>query len=128
MENYVMSECWQPDLLPNLMWCVLHPQTRQVAGSTFLEACVENNSKAPMSLEYVRFDAAPHLTAHNIDVRDAALSDFTSEGPLHGYIDQLQVKASVPEASCLSLRVSARVGCDSHAALRHTFSLSQIYR
>lgn len=68
-------------------------QTRQVAGSTFLEACIENSSKGPMSLEYVRFDATPPLVAHNIDIRDAMLDDFTTEDPLSGYIDQLQARA-----------------------------------
>lgn len=44
-----------------------------------------------MSLEYVRFDAAPQLTSHTIDVRDAALSSFISDEPLQDYIEQLQV-------------------------------------
>lgn len=65
-------------------------QTRQVAGSTFLEACIENSSKGPMCLEYVRFDATPPLVARNIDIRDAMLMDPTMHDPLDGYVDQLQ--------------------------------------
>lgn len=66
-------------------------KTRQVGGDTFMEACIENYSKGPMVLEYVRFDAAPPLTAVSIDIRDILMTDFTSDDPLGGYIDQLQV-------------------------------------
>lgn len=69
-------------------------QTRQVSGTTFLEACIENSSKGPMCLEYVRFDATPPLVAHNIDVRDAMLTDFTADDPLDGYVDQLQASCN----------------------------------
>lgn len=56
-----------------------------------MEACIENYSKGPMVLEYVRFDAAPPLTAVSIDIRDVLLTDFMSENPLGSYVDQLQV-------------------------------------
>ncbi len=76
-------------------------QTRQVGGDTFMEACIENFSKNPMVLEYVRFDAAPPLSAVSIDIRDVLMTDFTSDVPLGSYIDQLQ--ASLPFfAWCLS--------------------------
>ena len=65
-------------------------QTRQVAEITFLEACIENHSKGPMVLEYVRFDAAAPLTATSIDIRDVLMTDFTNDDPLGGYVDQLQ--------------------------------------
>ncbi len=38
-------------------------QTRAVAGECFLEACVENAAKAPLVLDYVRFDPTPGLLA-----------------------------------------------------------------
>lgn len=66
-------------------------KTRQVGGDTFMEACIENFSKNPMVLEYVRFDAAPPLSAASIDIRDVLMTDFTSDVPLGSYIDQLQV-------------------------------------
>ncbi|KAL3157424.1 hypothetical protein ABBQ32_011895 [Trebouxia sp. C0010 RCD-2024] len=66
-------------------------KTRQVGGDTLIEACIENYSKGPMVLEYVRFDAAPPLTAVSIDIRDVLLTDFMSDNPLGSYIDQLQV-------------------------------------
>ena len=69
-------------------------QTRQVGGDTLLEACIENYSKGPMVLEYVRFDAAPHLAAISIDIRDTLMTDFTRDDPLGSYIDQLQVLPS----------------------------------
>ena len=69
-------------------------QTRQVGGDMFMEACIENFSKNPMVLEYVRFDAAPPLSAVSIDIRDVLMTDFTSDVPLGSYIDQLQ--ASLP--------------------------------
>ena len=56
-----------------------------------MEACIENYSKGPMVLEYVRFDAAPPLSAVSIDIRDVLMTDFTSDDPLGSYIDQLQV-------------------------------------
>ncbi len=56
----------------------------------FLEACIENYSKSPMVLEYVRFDAASPLTAVSIDIRDVFVTDFTNDDPLGNYIDQLQ--------------------------------------
>lgn len=56
-----------------------------------MEACIENFSKNPMVLEYVRFDAAPPLSAVSIDIRDVLMADFTSDVPLGSYIDQLQV-------------------------------------
>ena len=66
-------------------------QTRQVGSDTLLEACIENYSKGPMVLEYVRFDAAPPLNAVSIDIRDVMIIDFTRDDPLGSYIDQLQV-------------------------------------
>ncbi|DBA72960.1 TPA: hypothetical protein ACH3X2_009909 [Trebouxia sp. C0005] len=66
-------------------------KTRQVGGDTFMEACIENFSKNPMVLEYVRFDAAPPLSAVSIDIRDVLMTDFTTDVPLGSYIDQLQV-------------------------------------
>lgn len=66
-------------------------QTRQVGGDTLMEACIENYSKGPMVLEYVRFDAAPPLDAVSIDIRDVLMTDFISDNPLGSYIDQLQV-------------------------------------
>jgi len=69
---------------------LLFMQTRQVGGDTFMEACIENFSKNPMVLEYVRFDAAPPLSAVSIDIRDVLMTDFTSDVPLGSYIDQLQ--------------------------------------
>ena len=56
-----------------------------------MEACIENYSKGPMVLEYVRFDAAPPLHAVSIDIRDVLMTDFISDSPLGSYIDQLQV-------------------------------------
>lgn len=56
-----------------------------------MEACIENYSKGPMVLEYVRFDAAPPLSAVSIDIRDVLMTDFISDNPLGSYIDQLQV-------------------------------------
>jgi hypothetical protein len=54
-------------------WLILPPaaraerarprQTRAVAGECFLEACVENAAKAPLVLDYVRFDPTPGLLA-----------------------------------------------------------------
>ena len=78
-------------------------QTRQVGGDTFLEACIENSSKGPMMLEYVRFDAAPTLTAISIDIRDVLMTDFTSDDPLGSYIDQLQASCS---GSQLCIRIA----------------------
>lgn len=66
-------------------------KTRQAAEITFLEACIENHSKGPMVLEYVRFDAAAHLAATSIDIRDVLMTDFTNDDPLGSYVDQLQV-------------------------------------
>ncbi|DBA85996.1 TPA: hypothetical protein ACH3X1_005531 [Trebouxia sp. C0004] len=66
-------------------------KTRQVGDNTFMEACIENFSKNPMVLEYVRFDAAPPLSGVSIDIRDVLMTDFTSDVPLGSYIDQLQV-------------------------------------
>lgn len=77
-------------------------QTRQVGGDTFLEACIENSSKGPMMLEYVRFDAAPALSAVSIDIRDVLMTDFTSGDPLGSYIDQLQ-------ASCLGSQLLTHI-------------------
>ena len=59
-----------------------------------MEACIENFSKGPMVLEYVRFDAAPPLTAVSIDIRDILMTDFTQDDPLGSYIDQLQASTS----------------------------------
>lgn len=73
-------------------------QTRQAGGDTFMEACIENYSKGPMVLEYVRFDAAPPLTAVSIDIRDIFMTDFTSDDPLGSYIDQLQAS---PVCACV---------------------------
>lgn len=56
-----------------------------------MEACIENYSKGPMVLEYVRFDAVPPLHAVSIDIRDVLMADFISDNPLGSYIDQLQV-------------------------------------
>ena len=69
-------------------------QTRQVGGNSFLEACIENYSKGPMVLEYVRFDAAAPSTATSFDIRDVLITDFTNDDPLGGYIDQLQVSVT----------------------------------
>ena len=57
-----------------------------------------------MCLEYVRFDATPPLVAHNIDIRDAMLDDFTSEDPLSGYIDQLQARPQEIQSGSLYAR------------------------
>ena len=78
---------------------LLFMQTRQVGGDTFMEACIENFSKNPMVLEYVRFDAASPLSAVSIDIRDVLMTDFTSDVPLGSHIDQLQASLSfVPAA------------------------------
>ena len=80
-----------------------------------MEACIENYSKGPMVLEYVRFDAAPPLTAVSIDIRDVLLTDFMSDNPLGSYIDQLQVcpvvDASAVTASQLSSAYSNQHSC-----------------
>lgn len=79
-----------------------------------MEACIENFSKNPMVLEYVRFDAAPPLSAVSIDIRDVLVTDFTSDVPLGSYIDQLQ--ASLPLlAWCLSDSLES----DVSACMRH---------
>lgn len=75
-------------------------QTRQVGGDTLMEACIENYSKGPMVLEYVRFDAAPPLTTVSIDIRDVLLTDFMSDNPLGTYIDQLQVSHLLQSIRC----------------------------
>lgn len=64
-----------------------------------MEACIENYSKDPMVLEYVRFDAAPPLHAVSIDIRDVLMTDFINDNPLGSYIDQLQVSHCI---LCLS--------------------------
>ena len=64
-----------------------------------MEACIENHSKGPMVLEYVRFDAAPPLHAVSIDIRDVLMTDFINDNPLGSYIDQLQVSHCI---LCLS--------------------------
>lgn len=95
---------------------LLFMQTRQVGVDTFMEACIENFSKNPMVLEYVRFDAAPPLSAVSIDIRDVLMTDFTSDVPLGSYIDQLQ--ASLPFFAWF---LSAPLEWDVSACMRHRY-------
>lgn len=76
-----------------------------------MEACIENYSKGPMVLEYVRFDAAPPLNAVSIDIRDVLMTDFISDNPLGSYIDQLQVLHRIlpPCAFHMSARYQLRI-------------------
>ena len=46
--------------------CALPWQTRLVGNEAFLEASVENCTRAPLVLEYVRIDPAAGLTATSI--------------------------------------------------------------
>ena len=73
-----------------------------------MEACIENYSKGPMVLEYVRFDAASPLSAVSIDIRDVLMTDFTNDDPLGSYIDQLQVPHPIlhAKAACCYTRCS----------------------
>lgn len=74
-----------------------------------MEACIENYSKGPMVLEYVRFDAAPPLSAVSIDIRDVLMTDFTRDDPLGSYVDQLQVTHPTlyTEAACCRTQCSS---------------------
>lgn len=52
-------------------------QTRQVLDSVFLEACLENATRGPLALEYVRLDPAPGMLVrarHLTDSTHATLS------------------------------------------------------
>lgn len=44
---------------------------RSVGDDSFLETCVENCTKAPLLINYVRFDPAPHLKVTELKVRGA---------------------------------------------------------
>lgn len=65
-------------------------QTRAVGSECFLEACVENGAKAPLVLDYVRFDPTPGLLAAPV-VRSSSSTEALDQEPLGGYVQSLQV-------------------------------------
>ena len=65
-------------------------QTRAVGSECFLEACVENGAKAPLALDYVRFDPTPGLLAAPV-VRRSSPAEAPDQEPLDEYVQSLQV-------------------------------------
>ena len=63
-------------------------QTRAVGSECFLEACVENGAKAPLVLDYVRFDPTPGLLAAPV-VRSSSPAEVPDLEPLD--VPSLQV-------------------------------------
>lgn len=68
-------------------------QTRSVNNDMFLEACVENATKGPLVLEYMKFAATPPLTSTPVDTKRDLNVHQTEQGPLQQYMDTLQVGA-----------------------------------
>lgn len=66
-------------------------KTRSVLDTVFLEACLENSTKAPLWLEYVKMEAAPGMKAEPVDVRESNLLKSAVNGPLSDYVSGLQV-------------------------------------
>ncbi|KAK9811919.1 hypothetical protein WJX72_012399 [[Myrmecia] bisecta] len=68
-------------------------KTRVVGDDIFMEACVDNATKGPLMLEYVRFDAAAAFTATPLDVREAMPAEDPSTNPWGAYINSVQMIA-----------------------------------
>ena len=66
-------------------------QTRSVNNDMFLEACVENATKGPLVLEYMKFAATPPLTSMPVDTKRDLDAHQIEQGPLQQYMDTLQV-------------------------------------
>lgn len=49
-----------------------------VQDVTYLEACIENNTKSHLFLEYVKFDAAAPLTANILEPEEDPKDDVDS--------------------------------------------------
>uniref|UniRef100_A0A7S1T4R9 Trafficking protein particle complex subunit 13 n=1 Tax=Tetraselmis chuii TaxID=63592 RepID=A0A7S1T4R9_9CHLO len=69
-------------------------KVRAVGEDSFLETCVENCTKSPLLINYVRFDPSPHLTVTELK-RPTVVTDFkeeAEEGDVVGdYMQQLKV-------------------------------------
>ena len=70
-------------------------QTRAVGSECFLEACVENGAKAPLVLDYVRFDPTPGLLAAPVVGRSSS-AEAPDQEPLDEYVQSLQVGCCFP--------------------------------
>ena len=74
------------------------PQTRSVGNAMFLEACVENATKGPLVLEYMKFAATPPLTSMPVDTKRDLDVHQIEQGPLQQYMDTLQVCQHGPQS------------------------------
>ena len=63
----------------------------------FLEACVENATKGPLVLEYMKFAATPPLTSTPVDTKRDLDVHQIEQGPLQQYMDTLQVSQHAPQ-------------------------------
>eukprot|EP00891_Asterochloris_glomerata_P000556 jgi/Astpho2/556/fgenesh1_pm.00012_%23_2_t len=59
-------------------------KTRSVNNDMFLEACVENATKGPLVLEYMKFAATPPLTSTPVDTKRDLNVHQTEQGPVSG--------------------------------------------
>ena len=62
---------------------------------TLLEACVENATRGPLFLEYLRFEPSSHLSAEELP-RDEESAQDSGPAPtaLERYVDALKVRVS----------------------------------
>ena len=66
-----------------------------VHSSILLEACIENQTKGPLVLDYVRFDPSPQLSVETIQAPpEPSTSAPADSGPLDQYIRDLQVRTA----------------------------------
>mmetsp|Transcript_130 Transcript_130/g.468 ORF Transcript_130/g.468 Transcript_130/m.468 type:complete len:451 (+) Transcript_130:290-1642(+) len=70
-------------------------KVRSIGDNTFLETCVENCTKAPLLIHYVRFDPSPHLTVKEIKMPDATVqgekSGAEEQDMIGDYMRQVKV-------------------------------------
>lgn len=57
-----------------------------------MEACVENGAKAPLVLDYVRFDPTPGLLSAPV-LRKSTAQEAPGPQPLEEYVQSLQARS-----------------------------------
>ncbi|KAK9822650.1 hypothetical protein WJX81_003565 [Elliptochloris bilobata] len=91
------GEAPAPQFLPQYFKFLAHnplsvrTKTRAVGSECFLEACVENAAKAPLVLDYVRFDPTPVAVLAAPVLRGSLPAEAHDEEPLGDYVQSLQV-------------------------------------